>query len=68
MSEETHVYAKGDAPSCDRCVFFEADDDEGGFCHRYPPVLLARGTKEIACFIFTEVNAMAWCGEFKAKT
>ena len=52
---------------CKDCAYFKAhpqEDKNFGHCHRFPPILLRRGRKNIE-FTFPAVGEFHWCGEWK---
>jgi hypothetical protein len=75
-------------PRCDQCRFWQRlpdghqelaanADEEGGQCHRFPPVLntahlhkVSRPEEEVFFFSawdFPVTAAFDWCGEFKPR-
>lgn len=55
---------------CSDCIFFEPREQSGGWCHRYPPVIVNEtyeSGQSQTCQYFPWMEAKEWCGEFKDK-
>jgi hypothetical protein len=46
--------------ACKDCRFYKAENDDAGFCRRYPPKLNAATN----LYQFAVTSPGAWCGEF----
>ena len=61
--------------ACSNCRFYAptAGPSEGGYCRRYPPVIVAEehkdgGALSIRAGVWPMVASSAWCGEFVPST
>ena len=54
---------------CGECVFYEPDDNEHGWCGRYPPVFVGFDTNGDWNNGWMQPQVSEWngCGEFKPK-
>lgn len=57
--------------NCAYCRFFvpeqEAEEEGAGFCHRYPPTVLAEDDAIFAVFPPVSTADDNWCGEYSPR-